>query len=212
MKKVINSLALAIAITIAGTATAQNAHESSVKFNKNNENAVVADYEATAEVVEGALKNRLEKEGLGKMKTSKGFMVYSGVLWNSVSNEKIDVYFKVEGKKDRATLSVLISKGYDNFVTSGSDSRTIDNVKAFLNSFMKDATAYQLNLNIAAQEEAIKKAEKAYNNVTSDNKNLLSEKEKIEKKIAESTNEITLKQRALEQEKQKLQELKAMAK
>ena len=209
MKKVINSLALAIAITIAGTATAQNAHESSVKFNKNNENAVVADYEATAEVVEGALKNRLEKEGLGKMKTSKGFMVYSGVLWNSVSNEKIDVYFKVEGKKDRATLSVLISKGYDNFVTSGSDSRTIVNVKAFLNSFINDAKAYQLRLSIAAQEKVVKEVEKDMKGSAEDGEKLLRDKEKVEKQIAENKTEQGKKQTVVDAEKKKLEEPKA---
>jgi len=212
MKNLINTVALAVAITFAGTATAQNAHEASVKINKNNQNAVVADYDAPSSVVEGALKERLAKEGLGKMKTSKGFMTYSGVLWNSVSKEKMDVYFKVEGKKEKSTISVLVSRGYDNFISSGNDAPTIENVKSFLNSFMNDTKAYQLGLNIAAQEEMVKKAEKAFSNSTSNNKDLLSEKEKIEKKIAESTNDITLKQRALDEEKQKLQELKAMAK
>lgn len=209
MKKVFTSLALALAIAATGTVSAQNAHESSVKFNKTNENAVVADFDKPADIVEAALKDRLEKEGLGKMKSSKGFMSYSGVLWNSVSSDKLDVYFKVEGKKDKSSISVLVSKGYDNFITSGSDSRTIDNVKAFLNGFMANANAYQLGLNIKAQEEAVKKAEKAYSNATDDNKDLLSQKEKLEKKIAESNNDQTLKQKALDEAKKKLDDLKS---
>lgn len=209
MKKVIKSLSLVLAMVATGTVFAQNAHESSVKFNKTNENAVVADYDKSAEIVEAALKDRLEKEGLGKMKSSKGFMAYSGVLWNSVSSDKLDIYFKVEGKKDKSTVSVLISKGYDNFVTSGSDSRTIDNVKAFLNGFMAHANAYQLALDIKAQEELIRKAEKAFNSSVDNNKDLLQQKEKLEKRIAESNNEQVLKQKVLDDEKKKLGDLKA---
>jgi hypothetical protein len=208
MKNAIKSIALVIAIAATGTATAQNAHESSIKFNKKSENAVVADFNKSAEVVEAALKDRLEKEGLGKMKTSKGFMSYAGTLWNSVSADKLDVYFKVEGKKDKSTVSVLVSKGYDNFITSGSDAKTIDNVKAFLNSFVTYTNSYQLTLDIKAQEEAIKKAEKAYSNSIDNNKDLLSQKEKLEKRIAESNNEQTLKQKALDEEKKKLSDLK----
>jgi hypothetical protein len=208
MKNAIKSIALVLAIAATGTATAQNAHESSIKFNKKSENAVVADFNKSAEVVEAALKDRLEKEGLGKMKTSKGFMSYAGTLWNSVSSDKLDVYFKVEGKKDKSTVSVLVSKGYDNFITSGSDAKTIDNVKAFLNGFVTYTNSYQLTLDIKAQEEAIKRAEKAYTNSIDNNKDLLSQKEKLEKRIAESNNEQTLKQKALDEEKKKLSDLK----
>jgi hypothetical protein len=208
MKNTIKSIALVLAIAATGTATAQNAHESSVKFNKTNENAVVADFNKPAEVVEAALKDRLEKEGLGKMKSTKGFMSYAGTLWNSVSSDKLDVYFKVDGKKDKSTVSVLVSKGYDNFITSGSDAKTIDNVKAFLNGFVTYTNSYQLGLDIKAQEEAIKKAEKAYSNSVDNNKDLLAQKEKLEKRIAESNNEQILKQKALDEEKKKLNDLK----
>lgn len=208
MNKAIKSIALVLAIAATGTATAQNAHESSVKFNKTTENAVVADFDKPADVVEAALKNRLEKEGLGKMKSTKGFMSYPGTLWNSVSSDKLDVYFKVEGKKDKSTVSVLVSKGYDNFITSGSDAKTIDNVKAFLNGLREYTNSYQLTLNIKEQEEAIKKAEKAYSSSMENNKDLLAQKEKLEKRIAESNNEQVLKQKALDEEKKKLDELK----
>lgn len=208
MKNTLKSIALVLAIAATGTATAQNAHESSVKINKTNENAVVADFNKPADVVEAALKDRLEKEGLGKMKNSKGFMTYAGTLWNSVSSDKLDVYFKVEGKKDKSTVSVLVSKGYNNFVTSGSDAKIIGNVKAFLNDFAAYTNSYQLTLDIKAQEEAIKKAEKAYSNSVDNNKDLLSQKEKLEKRIAESNNEQILKQKALDEEKKKLNDLK----
>src|SRR5690349_22813643 len=102
MKKVLTSLAVALAIT--GTATAQNAYESSVKFDKSNQNAVVANFANPADVVEAALKERLAKEGLTKTKSVKGFRAYMGTVWPSVSPVKVDVYYKVEGKKGNSTV------------------------------------------------------------------------------------------------------------
>jgi hypothetical protein len=77
-----------------------------------------------------------------------------------------------------------------------------------LNGFRDYTNSYQLTLNIKEQEEAIKKAEKAYSSSMEDNKNLLAQKEKLEKKIAESNNEQILKQKALDEEKKKLDDLK----
>jgi len=206
MKKILTSLTLVCALALS--VSAQNAHESSVKFNKTNENAVVADFDKPAEVVEAALKDRLDKEGLGKMKTSKGFMSYAGTLWNSVSTDKLDIYFKVEGKKNKSTVSVLVSKGYDNFITTATDAKTIENVKTFLNSLVNYTNTYQLGLNIKEQEELVKKAEKTWSSSVDNNKDLLSQKEKLERKIAESNNEQVLKQKALDEEKKKLADLK----
>lgn len=193
MKKLIPSLFLAL--TIAATASAQSARETSVKFNKNNENAVVAEYDSKADMVKEVLKERLDKEGLGKMKSSSGYMRYSGVTWNTVSSDKMDVYFKVESRKGKSMISVLLSKGYDNFVTSTSDGRAIDNVKAFLNSFDDEIVAYQKALDVKAQEEAVKKAEK--------------KQQKIAEQQAKLEKENAAKQKALEEERRKLNSIKA---
>lgn len=209
MKNIFRSFLLVAAVACSGTVLAQNAREASIKFHKTNQNAVVADYEQPAEVVEAALKDRLEKEGLGKMKSSKGFMAYTGVLWQAVSTDKLDVYFKVDGKKDKSSITVLVSKGYDNFVSSGSDGQIVSNVKSFLNSFMDHANAYRLALDIKTQEEVIRKAEKALSSATDNNKDLLAQKEKLEKRIAESNNDQLLKQKALEEEQRKLSGLKS---
>lgn len=204
MKKTLKLLSLAFVLGISGNIFAQDARETSAKINKANQNAVVASYNQPAAVTEAALKERLSKEGLSKMKSSGGYMVYSGVIWSPVSADKMDVYFKVEGKKDQSTITVLASKGYDNFVSSVNDAVTVEQIKKYLNSFGTTAGAYNLGLNIKAQEEVIRKAEKAYNNSVEENKDLLAQKEKIEKKIVESNNEQAQKQKALNDEKTKL--------
>lgn len=207
MKKIIASVAILCA-AFSFHAQAQNAYETQVKYNKNNQNAVVAEYELPKDVVEAALKERFEKAGLGKAKSSKGYLTYPGKLWNEVTTAKVDVFAKVEEKKGKSTVQILVSTGNDNFITSGSDANAIQNVKTFMNSFLKDVTAYQLKLDIEKQEELLKKAEKEFNNSVSSGKDLSKEKEKLEKKITENTNEQTLKQRAFDDEKIKLETLK----
>ena len=211
MKKIFQSLAFSLAIAGAGTASAQNAHESSVKFDKNNENAIVADYNKPADIVEAALKKQFESEGLSKSKSKSGYTYFSKVTWNKVGSQSADIYYKVEGKKEKSTVTVLVSKGYNNFISSGSDASAVDNVKAFLNDLSRHADVHQHTLIIKAQEEAVAKAEKAFSNSADNNKDLMAQKEKLEKKIAESTNEQTLKQQALDAEKKKLTDLKASA-
>lgn len=209
MKNAMKMAALALAMTFAGTLSAQNAHEAPIRYDKSDVNGVIADYDKSADLVEAALKNRLEKEGLGKAKSSKGYLLYPGVLWKSVSSDPLDVYLKVDGKKNKSTISVLVSSKSSSFVSTGGDSQTIENVKSFLNSMPAAIAAYQLSLDIRTQEETIRKAEKAYNNSIDSNKDLLKEKEKLEKKIAESNNDQVLKQKVLEEEKRKLLTLKS---
>jgi hypothetical protein len=207
MKKVIATLGLALASVIA--VQAQNAHEAIVKYDKIQANGVVAEYDRPKSVIEEALKKELEKEGLGKSKSSKGYDLYAGTTWSNISTDKVDAYFKVEGKKNKSTVTVLISKGYDNFVNANSDMATIENVKKFLNNLNVGADKVQLGLDIKAQEEVVKKAEKNYNNSVNDGKSLLSDKEKIEKKIAENNTDQQQKQNALNETKAKLDQLKA---
>ncbi len=191
----IRSVAIVLATAISATAFAQNAHEAMIPFNKTQENAVVADFDNAPEVVRQVLKAQLEKEGLRKIKSSGGYWRSSGSVWNSVSSDKMDFYFRIEGKRNKSTISVLVSKGYDNFVTSGTDSRTIDNVKNFLNGFGDQLVAYQKEQDIKAQEEAVKKAEVLQ-------KKAAEQQAKLDKQHAAQ-------QKALEAERQKLNNIKA---
>lgn len=193
----IRSIALVLATVTSATVFAQNAHEAMIPFNKTQESAVVADFDNPPEVVKQVLKAQLEKEGLGKIKSSGGYWRSNGSVWHSVSSDKMDFYFRVEGKRNKSTISVLVSKGYDNFVTSGTDSRTVDNVKNFLNSFGDQLAAYQKEQDIKAQEEAVKKAEALQ-------KKAVERQAKLDKQKAAQ-------QKALEAERQKLNNIKASA-
>ena len=209
MNIIIKTLATALLAGFSNIAFAQNAHETRVKFNKEDQNAIVADYDLPKGVLEDALKERLEKAGLGKKGSDKGFMAYKATVWTEIGPDKVDIYAKVEGKGDKSTITVLVSKGYTNFITSASDADKVQRIQNFLNNFAKDAKAYQLRLAIAAQEEVVAKATKEVKNSADDGEKLNREREKIEKQIAENKNEQAKKQAAADAESKKLQDLKA---
>jgi hypothetical protein len=212
MKKIVTTLLVSAALMTAANTRAQNVnvHESTISFGKTSQSAVIGEYDAPASVVEEALKLHMEKAGLDKRKSEKGFMAFKGAAWNEVSADKADVYLKVEGKGNKSTISVLYSKGYDNFVTASSNPETVNAIKSFLTNFVADLKKYQLMQDIAHQEDALKKAEKAYASSVTDGKSLADDKVKIEKKIADNTNEQGDKQKAVDAEKKKLEDLKAM--
>ncbi len=208
MRHFLKALSIVTLSAAASHCMAQNAHESSVKFMKGQQNAIVADYDLPGDVVENALKERLDKEGLGKKSSEKGFMAYKAVTWAGIGPDKMDIYVKVDGKDGKSTITLLASKGYDNFVTSANDADKVQKLEAFLNSFTNDAKAYQLKLAVAAQEEVIRKAEKDYKGSVEDGDKLSRDKEKLEKQIAENKNVQGKKETALSSEKGKLEELK----
>lgn len=208
MKKIFQIASIALVFAAVNPAMAQNAREGSVKFMKGQQSAVMADYDMPASTVESALKERLEKSGLSNRGSSKGFVTYKATTWNDISPDKVDVYTKVEGKGNKSTVTVLVSQGYDNFISGSNDPDKTEKVKNFLNGFMDHAAAYQLKLAIEKQEEIVKKADKDQKKSVSDGEDLSKEREKLEKKIADNKDDQTKKQTTLDQEKQKLEELK----
>lgn len=193
-------------------AKAQNAMETSVDFKKDKHNAVVATYEVPKDMLEAALKQRLDKDNLGKMKKSDGFITYSAVIWNVTGNVKMDLYFKVDGSKNKSTISVLASKGYDNFVSSNTDADIINNLKTYLNGFTDVIGAYKLSLEIKAQEDLIQKTEKDYGKVTDKTADLEKQKLSLEQKITEQKNLQAHQQTTLNAAKAKLTEMKTRVK
>lgn len=209
MKKLFRTATLAaFVLAMAPAVHAQNAREASVKFMKAQQSAIVADYELAASHVENALKERLEKAGLSNRSSSKGFMTFKGASWSEVSGDKVDVYAKVEGKGNKSTVTILVSKGYDNFISGSSDAGMTEKVKNFLNDFMNHVSAYQLKLDIQKQEEIVKKAEKEFTGTVSAADDLSKEREKIDKQIAQNKDDQTKKQTIVDQEKSRLEELK----
>lgn len=148
------------AMTTAVTAQVQ-AREASVSFGKVSQSAVVADFNYSADALDAVLKKRFADAKLPKSKAAAGkFKKMEGATWTEISNDKMDYYYRISGKKGKATLEIMASKGYDNFITAQNDASSIQNIKNFMASLESDLVKYSIHELMAAKEQEIKEAEK----------------------------------------------------
>lgn len=187
----------------------QDINETSVSFMDGKQNAVEAKYNFSEDIMETVADRVLGKKSIKKTKSTKGYDLYQGVIFSDLSSDVIDFYIKVDGNKTSSTITILISKGYNNFIASSSDASIIKNAKSLCKEFNVNAIEEHLNREIAKQEEIVKDAEKKYNRSVEKGKDLVKDKEEIIKKIGENTEEQKTIKANLEEQKKALGALKS---
>ena len=110
----------------------------------------------------------------------------------------------IEGNSQSAKVTLFVSKGYENFVSSSNDQETADLAKTFVSSLAKDIETVTLANQIDAQAKIVSKAENEY-------KKSVSNKEKLQKELQKA--EDNVKNADAERQKQKalLEELRSKA-
>lgn len=169
------------------TTYAQNVREVAIKMNKVEQKALAADYPYAKGFVTQALDEKFNLAKFGKSKRKSGFDLYSGVSWMEIAPaDKLDVYVKTEERKGNTTVSILLSRGYDNFLTSTADATQIENLKTFLVGLSTGIQAAELQKKIEDQIKVVKAAEDKTASVVKDYESLKSQKEKIEKSMEQN--------------------------
>ena len=144
-----------IAIILPCIAKAQgvNIKEGAMKMGKQKLWAFTATYDYPKDAVIGAMESNLDNANLKRSAKKKGVCTYRAASWPSISNNKADYYYKAKGSKGRTMLSLVASKGYDNYVTSSNDAEIAGNITRYLQNLdVQIATA----LKIKAKEEELK--------------------------------------------------------
>ncbi|MBA3674355.1 MAG: hypothetical protein H0W75_05250 [Chitinophagaceae bacterium] len=212
MKKYIYTIA---ALLLFHTNLFSQARYVFIDFKDGQKPALQNDVSYSEKVVSGAIKTKLGKMGY-KGKESKGFDVYRGVTLPELGAGTYDLYFKVDRKskkeKDISTVTMLISRGNEVYITEAEDSQTINNAKSFLDNLFVSAAAYSLDQEIASQLDAVNKAEKKYKNLIDDADDLQKRKRKIEQQIEDNLKDQKNQQAEIEKQKQFLETLKARKK
>lgn len=208
MKKYLLPLATACLFTL--NALAQNAKVNTAELNKVSRPCVSADYGMSYEIIEGAFKKKFTdlKFGSGD-KTKDGYRLFKGVVFPEISPNKMDLYYRVEDRKPNTTVYMLFSSGYDNFLKPETDSVIYNNAIQFMEKFVKDATAFQLNRDIEKQQEVIKDVEKKLKNANKDLESNQKDKSKAEAKISQNTIEQGALKEEWESQKKLLETVKA---
>ena len=169
-----------------------------IEFNKNMKPALVLDLPNTTDEVEGTILEKLKQTGykpetsghlFWKNNKTDGFYVFNNVQLPSLSDQKLDMYFKVVKKNDEeknnSTLYLMVSRGNENFVSSEADTTLWNSSKMFLNSFVDKTTAYSLEQNISSQESTLKDAQEKLADLQKDEKGLT---EKLKKNQEDQKN------------------------
>ncbi len=208
------TLAFAALFLSLSSVTAQST-TATVEYLKINRQAVVNDVPFPEKTIKDAIDNKMQQMGY-KGKESKGFMVYKGVRLPELGSESYDLYFmadKISRKnKDNSTLTMLISKGFDNFASDSTDGSLIKNAKTYLDSIRNMIAAYDLELQVTAQEDAVKKADKKYTNLVDEGESLEKKRKNIEKDIADNKKDQENQKAEIEKQKQILETLRGKRK
>ncbi len=207
-------LTLVLAVIFYTAAVAQSRTET-VAYQKINRLAVVNEIPFPEKTVRDAIDNNMCQMGY-KGKDTKGFTVYEGVRLPALGNDLYDLYFSADRKsrkeKEYATLTMMITKGLDNFVADSTDAAVVSNAKAYLDSIKIMIAAYDLEQQIIAQEDAIKKADKKYTNLIEDGQDLEKKRKNIENDIAENIKNQANQKAETEKQRQILETLRSKRK
>jgi hypothetical protein len=210
--KYILTLMLAV---IFFTATIAQSRTQTVSYQKINRQAVVNEIPFPEKTVRDAIDNNMGKMGY-KGKDTKGFTVYKGVRLPALGNDLYDLYFNVDRKsrkeKEYSTLTMMITKGIDNFVADSTDALVVNNAKTYLDSIKITVAAYDLEEQIIAQEDAIKNADKKYTNLVEDGQSLEKKKKSLENDIAENIKNLANQKAETEKQRQILETLRSKRK
>jgi hypothetical protein len=185
MKKII--FTLAASLLIVSNMQAQNAKNASIEYNKVVQPCVMVDYNVPADMVEGALREKMSNAKLGSgSKAKDGFRMWKGITMTDIAAEKMDYYFRIDDKKGTSTLYMMTSKGYDNFLKPETDAAPVQNEIKFLDGFQTDAKIFMLTKESGKQEDVIKQSEKKAKNELGDAEDLQEDRAKLESKIAQN--------------------------
>jgi len=178
MKKIF----LVIALVTAGVhfTKAQDVREHTIRLKKTDVPAFTANYNYPKSVVKKVLADRLAAMGLHHKKSQKGFNVYKESVWQQITDTKEDIYTKISGSAQRSVVYILISKGYDNYISSATDPGTSEKVKAFLTALEKDMRTYQHQLVVAAQQKELEQQQKKEHKLREELERQISETQKAQ--------------------------------
>lgn len=183
MKKLILILAI---LSIYVSVHAQ-AYEGRAEVSRKEYVSAVIELPYSNEVVEEAVKAYMAKNGYKNI-TTKGFQLYKSVKLHPGNTENNDLYFKIERKsrkeKEASLLYVIVTKENESLAQKLVEDRAgIEDGKSYLNAMVPSVEAYNLEVQITDQNDAVKKAEKKLENLQDDQQDIEKKIKNLEEKL-----------------------------
>lgn len=209
IKRTLSIGILAAVLSLGPALVSAQTNETSVSYNKKKANGFVTDVSGNKEFVANSLDDYFKKSFNTRSTSSKGYKLYKGVSWPEVSSDKLDVYYKVDHKKGNNQVTMLVSKGYDNFISSSSAPSIAGSVKDFMNTIKDKALSAANASALAVAQRSHDEAQREFDRAAKRDEDLRKEKAKIDKEIATQQKTIADKEKLLNQTRTALEAAKA---
>ena len=179
---------LVFVIAFASMASAQTVKESMVNMGKQQLSGYLLDIPgADMKTVEAAFRDKLEKQYNLKASSESGFRAYLNQPFKPFGSANYDLYFTVSehGKKKNkvSQLSLIVSSGNYNAITSSTDPTTADYVKVFLRDFVSYVQEYVAKQNLNELENQMAKLVKEKNSLEKDQTKINKQIQKLNKDL-----------------------------
>lgn len=207
---------LACAMTVAAQSTF-----TTISYKEKLQPGLVIQLPNKTKVTQGTILQKLKETGYDpetkgaffwKTNTSNGFYVFNNVKLRELNNQNLDMYFKVapaiNGDKEQSTLYLMVSKGYDNFVSSHTDTATFYAAKRFLDGFVAGTDAFKSNLDIETQQTNVVNAEKKLNTLQQKGKDIQEKLVQLQSDLLNNQSDQKNQQMEVDSQKEKLGSLK----
>jgi hypothetical protein len=200
MKKMILLCIAFLAFKITTFSQAQ-AYEAKLEYQKTMQQVAMIELPYKTDVVEDAIKDYMVKKGI-KNSSSKGFDVFRGAKLDDADADASDLYFKIDRKKkdkDYTVISLLATKANQDILARPAMDSTgqTDKAKSFLNNLVPYIDAHNIDVQVSAQQDVLKKTQKKLNGFISDStdlekkiRNLLADQAQNKSDILKQTSEI----------------------
>ena len=212
MKKL---LLLAFVTSICCAAWAQEPTEGKVEYQKKEVPAAIIELPYPPKVVEGAIKDYLNKKGV-KGSSTKGFQVYRGARLSEMDMQNSDVYFKVDRKsrkeKDASVVYLFATPENQNPVELDAMTYDLSASKDLLRDALPSVQANNLEEEISAQENTVKKAEKRYDKLVDDGRDLEKRIRKLQDDLEQNRRDIEKQRGDIDNQKRVLETMRSKRK
>lgn len=205
-----SGLLLSILLSLAIVANTQS-REGSIEYLKKDYKAMVIEFPYSPSVVEDAITSRMEKLGY-KKKTSKGFLVYKNAVLSEISSEPADYMIKVERKsrkeKDESVVHLVMLR-VDEDILGRNDALINSNARTFMDKLVPEVDAFNLDLEVRAQEKVVERARKKLSGLEEDKEILEKKIKQLQDDLEKNAKSQVSQQQEIEKQEKVLEELKS---
>jgi hypothetical protein len=214
MKRIFLILIAVVMITVAKAQP--QAFESTTDFQKTTQPAAVIELPYSESIVDKAVADYMNRKGM-KGNDTKGFKVFRNYKLRDGQDYMSDLYFKIERKsrkeKDLTVVSLVVGKASEDIKARVSaDNSTLDGARDLLNDMVSSIDAYNLEIQIKDQEEAVKKNQRRYDGLLDDQKDYEKKIKNLQEKLEENRKDQQKQQDEVKKQQSLLETLKGKRK